>query len=69
MKKYNLEVKFEATAYCTIEAESLNDAEKKAEEELHVFGMAQILKDGNYIIDFEEFDPENFYGVALPRSK
>ena len=53
MKKFNIRIKLVAIDYYTIEAESWEEAEKKAEEEL----LLLIREDIPYTLDFEEFDP------------
>lgn len=57
MEKFNVRVLLEAVEYYTIEAENLQDAEKKAEEKL----FARVFQNRvNYAMDFEEFNPADF---------
>lgn len=56
MNKYNIRVRAEYTGYYEVQANSLNEAEKKAQEML--FNEMNDAVDG--AIDFEEYDPKDF---------
>ena len=56
VNKYNIRVRAEYTGYYEVQANSLNEAEKKAQEML--FNEMNDAVDAS--IDFEEYDPNYF---------